>query len=97
MYIVEAVRELKEMNQLLMQGQDQLKITAVRLVEAFKSVDRLHKKVDQLEEQYRIKDKEQDEKIDNVRMFTWKVSGVAASIPILISGMALIGKILGWY
>ena len=75
LYIVEAVKELKEMNKLLLQGQNQLERTTIKLVESMKSVDRLHERVNKLEKEQTSTDKEQDKKIDRLRVFMWRVSG----------------------
>jgi len=91
LYIVEAVKELKEMNGLLLKGQNQLKMTTVKLIESMKNVERLHTKIDKLEEHQEIKDREQDIKIDNLRIFTWKMVG---AISVLVPLVLLLFKVM---
>ncbi len=93
LYIVEAVKELKEMNSLLLRGQNQLERTTIKLVESMKSVDRLYAKVDKLETHQEDVDKAQDIKIDKLRTFMWKTVGLAGSIPICFT----IGKMMSWF
>ena len=93
MYIVEAVKELKEMNQLLLEGQRQLERVTIKLVESMKSVDRLHTKVDKIEAHQETVDKDQDGKIDNLRVFMWRTLGLAGSVPIC----AVVGRMMGWF
>jgi len=73
LYIVEAVKELKEMNGLLLKGQNQLKMTTVKLIESMKNVERLHTK------------------IDNLRIFTWKMVG---AISVLVPLVLLLFKVM---
>lgn len=93
MYIVEAVKELKEMNQLLLKGQNQLERTTIKLVESMKSVDRLHQKVDKLELHQEGVDTDQNVKIDKLRVFMWRTLGLASSVPIC----AIVGRMMGWF
>lgn len=70
------VEDLKDAVHRLMEGQDQMKETVIKLAEAFKYMEKVDIKVDRLEERLREKDEKQDEKIDEVRMFMYKAIGL---------------------
>ena len=69
------VGELKAAVDKLIIGQEQTRETVIQLVEAFKAVDKLENRINDLEKEQKDKDKVQDSKIDQLRAFMWKVNG----------------------
>ncbi len=82
-FMVEAIRELKDMNKKIITTQDKLKETTIKIVASLESVNRIHIRLDKYEELQRMRDKEQDQKIDKVRIFMWKITGaISIAVPI---------------
>jgi biopolymer transport protein ExbB/TolQ len=86
------VQELKEAVQKLMEGQEETKRSIVRLAEGFKTVERLERKIEHLEEIHRADVKEHQKNLAEVRAFMYKVSGVLAVVAVLVP---FLPKILG--
>jgi hypothetical protein len=86
------VRDLKVAVQRTVEGQDQLKETVIHLTEAFKAMDRIDKRMEKLEDSMALKDKEQDQKIDELRIFMYKALGSIATVmaAIGVAGILLI-------
>ena len=83
------VEDLKDAVHRLMEGQDQMKETVIKLAEAFKYMEKVEVKVDRLEERYRDAEKEtardlaeknekQDLEIDRIKMFMYKSMGAGS-------------------
>lgn len=82
------IKDLKNATEKLVDGQEHLRDTVIKLVEGFKFIDKLDGKVDRLEEEMKEKDEKQDVKIDKLRNFMYKVSGIAVGISAII-GIAI--------
>ncbi len=83
------VEDLKDAVHRLMEGQDQMKETVIKLAEAFKYMEKVEVKVDRLEERLRETDREhakivaeknekQDIEIDKIKVFMYKAMGAGA-------------------
>ena len=77
------IGDLKKAVEKLMEGQDQMRETVIHLTEAFKAMERINHRMEQMEDLQRDKDKEQDGKIDELKAFMYKSMGVIASIGVL--------------
>jgi len=88
-YLTESViSDLKESVVKLLEGQTKMSETIIQLTEAFKAIEKLDSKLEKLEDLQRTKDAEQDKKIDELRMFTYKAMG-AIGVIVTAAGMAL--------
>jgi hypothetical protein len=85
------VKDLKVAVQRTVEGQDQLKETVIHLTEAFKAMERIDKRMEKLEDSITLKDKEQDQKIDELRIFMYKSIGILTAIG---TGFAVVMKFL---
>ncbi len=74
------IHDLKDATEKLMQGQNELSKSVTQLVEGFKFMDKLDGKVDRLESEMKEKDDRQDIKIDKLKGFMYKVTGIAVGI-----------------
>ena len=74
------IRDLKEAVQSTVEGQQQLRETVIHLTEAFKAMERIDKRMEKMEDATVLRDKEQDQKIDELRIFMYKALGVLAAI-----------------
>lgn len=72
------MEDLKTAVEKITDSQMQVKETMIKLVEGFKAVDRLEGKVDKFELLQREKDRVQDERIDELRVFMYKSIGLCA-------------------
>lgn len=78
------ITDLKEAVHKLMEGQEKMRESLIIMTEAFKAVERLDGRVEKLEVQLREKDKEQDSKIDKLRVFMYKSTGAVGAIAVVI-------------
>ena len=78
------ISDLKAAVQKLTESQEQMKETVIQLAEAFKAMERLNKRIDKLENTLVEKNKEQDKKVDELRIFMYKALG---------AGMAIMGAL----
>lgn len=78
------IGDLKAAVQKLTESQEQMKETVIQLAEAFKAMERLNQRIDKLENNLVEKNKEQDKKVDELRIFMYKALG---------AGMALMGAL----
>jgi len=78
------INDLKNATEKLMEGQDHLRETVTQLVEGIKFMDKLDQKVDRLESEMKTKDDRQDEKIDGLKGFMYKISGIAVGASAII-------------
>ena len=69
------VKDLKESIVKLLESQTEMGKSIAQLTEAFKMVDRLDARLIRLEELDRSRDKEQDQKISEVRAYMYKLTG----------------------
>jgi hypothetical protein len=86
------VQELKEAVHKLVEGQEETKRSIVRLAEGFKSIDRLERKIEHIEDIHRTDTKENQRNLAEVRAFMYKIAGVISAAAVLIP---LLPKILG--
>jgi len=77
------IKDLKRAVEKLMEGQDQMRETVIHLTEAFKAMERINHRMEQMEDLQREKDKEQDTKIDELKAFMYKSIGLVASLGVL--------------
>jgi len=82
------VNDLKESIVKLMESQTEMGKSIAQLTEAFKMVDRLDARLIRLEEMDRERDKEQEEKINEVRAFMYKLTGAFLVIGAIIDMLA---------
>lgn len=82
------IGDMKEAVKALVAGQVEMRLSITQLVEAFKSMDRLEAKIDKLEARQIINDKDQDEKIQELRNFMYKCLGAGSAI-LTIGGFLL--------
>ncbi len=71
------IGDLKDAVQKLMEGQEQMSHTVIQLAESFKSVDRLDRRLEKIEDAQNAKEEKQDGKIDELRGFMYKVMGIS--------------------
>jgi hypothetical protein len=86
------VEDLKDAVHRLMEGQDQMKETVIKLVEAFKYMERLDAKIDKLEELHREKERDQDCEIKELKAFMYKIMGVGMIL--LVAANYVIDKLV---
>lgn len=80
------IKDLKEAMKSLADGQMQMKETIIKLTEAFKSMDRLDRRIDSAEQ--RVKDNEKE--ISDLRVAVYKAGAVVAALMIILQvGMKL--------
>lgn len=92
-YLTESViKDLKESVVQLLEGQTKMSETIIQLTEAFKAIERLDNKLEKLEDEQKKKDEKQDEKIDQVRMFMYKVIGATG---VIITAIGFASKFFG--
>lgn len=72
------IKDMKSAVDKLIEGQDSMRETVIHLTDAFKTMDRIESRLEKLEELQRETDKEQDQKIQELRGFMYKLMGVAA-------------------
>lgn len=77
------VKDLKDTTRYLVEGQVELKMTLIQLTEHLKGLERLEKRVDGMELLRREGDKIKDCKIDELRVFMYKVVGAVAVLSFL--------------
>lgn len=88
------VKDLRIAVQRIMEGQEQMRDTVIQLTEAFKAMERIDKWIDKHEDTARLKDAEQDKKIDDLRVFMYKAIGAIAALGVALSFiMKLIGMV----
>lgn len=85
------ITDLKGAVEKLLEGQDQMKETVIKLTENMKSFERIDERIVRLEELQRERDKEQDIKIQELRAFMYKMAGALTVIGVVAG---LIGKIV---
>lgn len=86
------IDDLRDSVKKLLEGQDELKVTVIKMSEAFKSMDRVESRIEKIEAEQKEKNKEQDEKIDRLRIFMYKAGGAWTAL--LIVGSILL-KFIG--
>lgn len=74
------INDLKDVTKKLTEGQEQMRISITRLVEGFKYMEKLDTKVDKLEVEMRDMDAVQEIKIQELKSFIRKASGIAIGI-----------------
>lgn len=77
------IDDLRDSVKKLLDGQEQLTLTVVKMAEAFKNMDKFEDRVERLEARQEVKDKEQDIKIEELRAFMYKAGGVWAALMII--------------
>lgn len=86
------ITDLKEAVHKLMEGQEKMRISLVQMTEAFKAVERLDDRLSKMEDERKEKDKEQDKKIDALRVFMYKATGgITAATGIIVYLTRFIG------
>lgn len=76
------VKDLKVTVQKVSEGQDQMRETVIHLTEAFKAMERIDKRMEKLEDATLRRDKEQDSKIDELRIFMYKAIGAMMAVSV---------------
>jgi hypothetical protein len=84
------ISDLKDAVQKLMEGQEQMRTTLIQLAESFRSIERLEARVGKMEDMVLQKDKDQDKKIEELRAFMYKVTGVVTV------ALAIVPAIIGY-
>lgn len=74
------VKDLRIAVQRIIDGQDQMKETVIHLTGAFKAMERIDNRMDKADTLFAEKNKEQDNKIDELRIFMYKAMGVVTAI-----------------
>jgi hypothetical protein len=74
------IQDLKEAMRSLADGQMQMRETIIKLTEAFKSMERLDKRIDSVDE--RIKGNEKD--VSDLRVAVYKAGAVVAALMIIL-------------
>jgi len=86
------INDLRSAVHKLAEGQEQMRDTVVQLTEAFKSMDRIERKLEKMEDIHREDLAESNKKVGELRAFMYKVSGAAAVIAAVLPHVL---KILG--
>lgn len=86
-----AIVELKESVKVLLEGQRHMSEAIVQLTTSLKSIDRLERKIDKLEEHQREEIDKQEVKIEKLSAMVYKAGGAVAAVVIIIQ--AAIGLI----
>ena len=84
MYMVETMRELKEMDRRILDGQQALERASIKLTENFLELQRTNKRIDELFKKQQDKDQEQDIRIEGISSFMNKAVGVLATMQFII-------------
>lgn len=82
------IHDLRDAVKQLVESHQEMRVSVMQLTEALKSMERIERKIDKLEEEHREdldkmwrmhreKDKEQDTKIEELKAFVYKISGAA--------------------
>lgn len=77
------IHDLKEAVKRIMEGQDQMKETVIQLAEAFKSMERLDRKIDKIEELQRSKNESTDRELSSLKGTLYKAGGAVAALMVL--------------
>lgn len=92
MYMVETVRELKDMDRRILEGQQALERASIKLTENFLELQRTNRRLDELFEKQQAKDKEQDNQIEGISSFMNRAVGVLATMQFIIPiGLFILG------
>lgn len=84
------ISDLKNAVEQLLEGQRAMSDTIVKLTENVKAIEKLDVRLEKLEDLQRNREKEQLEKLDEVRRFMWKVAG---AISVIAPAIAILTKI----
>lgn len=85
-YLTESViSDLKESVIKLLEGQEKMSNTIIQMTEAFKAVDKLDGRLEKLEDNQKLKDEQQDSRIDELRMFMYKAIGGGSVIVAIVT------------
>lgn len=74
------IQDLKEAMRSLVDGQMQMKETIIKLTEAFKSMERLDKRIDATE----LRVKENEKEVSDLRVAVYKAGAVVAGLMIVL-------------
>jgi len=83
-YMMDTMRELKDMNERLTESHQELSKVSVKLVENFAELQRTNIRIDKIFEQQKEKDEEQDKKIAEQSSFMNKAVGVLSALTFLV-------------
>ena len=96
------IHDLRDSVKVLIDGQQEMRVSVMQLTEALKAMDRIERKIDKLEDAHkddldkfatnqRIRNKEIDIEIGNLKAFVYKVTGFA------IAAGSILGLIFRFY
>jgi len=85
-YLTEhVVSDLKVAVEKLLEGQIQMKETVIQLSENMKAFERIEQRLEKLEDWQIQRDKEQDQKIQELRAFMYKAMGAISAVGVIAS------------
>lgn len=81
------ISDMRDSIKKLLDGQEALTLSVVKMAEAFKSMDRFENRIESMEKDQKEKDREQDDKIAELRAFMYKAGGIWAGL--MVAGSIL--------